>query len=767
MVCQAMNSWTFCELVAAFLDLSIAYLLLCASSLAFLASKFLGLFGLCLPCPCDGLFWKPRNNQCLQGQLVDCPYEKISSVMFSAKSKFPFDPIWAEDQIGNTGLKFGNEGNLQNGHVEFECAASSGSFTERRLGDLAERHSVNKPGVEFGAGNLAGSNEEQYDLKGKRVVGRRLRHGLRRRRRGASVSFGKLSSFSSYDTLQSDAQYTPQSLSSISKMANEVTEDTNNYGVLDDREAPKDFGSTDKVSLGLELNDSKDGNNHLQREEVSIEELGCDAPRDLNFDKNEKNMIRVLEQALEEEHAARSALYLELEKERSAAATAADEAMAMILRLQEEKASIEMEARQYQRMIEAKAAYDAEEMNIFKEILLRREREKHFLEKEVEAYRQMILENDQSYSDVPEAPAILQQDSSTLYSKQDPLLMLEQINESIQKPKSEIVISSLDYELPSFNSQNHTLAFGKHLEIPQMAEDDSLKEIDMHGHPSIDTHSHFLNSTRTNLEFPEKGTMDENLFSQQREVERLEACSKGNELITPQGLNLHEKSITPVVEGPDPTGSSSVCVDFTSKASDIPYPESKDPPNVVLDAESCVYDVHVIDDESKVLNEMSAEKSEHQSVSAPLKVLRKWGSTSMSMSGTRYDMNRSSSDISSGLPPRGYSREKTAPTDLRRNSMSAVDYERLKIENEVEWLRERLRIVQEGREKLNFSVGHREREKLQLQLLEDIAGQLREIRQLNEPGKAERQASFPPAYSKVTSKKRRWRSSSIGVYRST
>ncbi|KAF4355305.1 hypothetical protein F8388_026575 [Cannabis sativa] len=141
---------------------------------------------------------------------------------------------------------------------------------------------------------------------------------------------------------------------------------------------------------------------------------------------------------------------------------------------------------------------------------------------------------------------------------------------------------------------------------------------------------------------------------------------------------------------------------------------------------------------------------------------------SLSMFETRYDANRSSSDISSsGLPPKGNSREKFARNDMRRNSMSAVDYERLKIENEVEWLRERLRKVQEGREKLNFSVGHREREKLQLQLLEDIAGQLREIRQLNEPGKVERQASLPPAYSKVTSKKRRWRSSSIGVQKST
>ncbi|KAL6975185.1 hypothetical protein U1Q18_023980 [Sarracenia purpurea var. burkii] len=66
--------------------------------------------------------------------------------------------------------------------------------------------------------------------------------------------------------------------------------------------------------------------------------------------------------ALEEEHVALAAIYLDLE-ERSAATTAADEAMAMILRLQEEEASIEMEARQYQRIIEEKFAYDAEEMS--------------------------------------------------------------------------------------------------------------------------------------------------------------------------------------------------------------------------------------------------------------------------------------------------------------------------------------------------------------------------------------------------------------------
>ncbi|KAF8088533.1 hypothetical protein N665_0538s0028 [Sinapis alba] len=100
------------------------------------------------------------------------------------------------------------------------------------------------------------------------------------------------------------------------------------------------------------------------------------------------NKVRFLEEAVEEERSARAALMVELEEERAASASAADEAMAMILRLQADKASLEMEGKQYERMIEEKFAYDEEEMNVLKEILFKREREKHFLEKELETYKQ-------------------------------------------------------------------------------------------------------------------------------------------------------------------------------------------------------------------------------------------------------------------------------------------------------------------------------------------------------------------------------------------
>lgn len=86
---------------------------------------------------------------------------------------------------------------------------------------------------------------------------------------------------------------------------------------------------------------------------------------------------------------------------------------------------------------------------------------------------------------------------------------------------------------------------------------------------------------------------------------------------------------------------------------------------------------------------------------------------------------------------------------MHRKSKSAFDYERLRIDNEVGWLRERLKIVQLGREKLNFSAAHKEREQVELHIMEDIATQLREIRQLTEPGTALLQASLPPPSSKV------------------
>ncbi|GMH08031.1 hypothetical protein Nepgr_009871 [Nepenthes gracilis] len=130
-------------------------------------------------------------------------------------------------------------------------------------------------------------------------------------------------------------------------------------------------------------------------------------------------------QAFEKEQAASATLCSDLEEERITVAIAAEEAMAMILQLQVEKASIEMEARQYQRILVEKSAYDVEEMDVLRESIVRREQEKRVLEKEVEAYRRNILlenellEGEDAKMDAPQGHNI---------RSEDPMQMLRQLS---------------------------------------------------------------------------------------------------------------------------------------------------------------------------------------------------------------------------------------------------------------------------------------------------------------------------------------------------
>ncbi|KAK7300696.1 hypothetical protein RJT34_11544 [Clitoria ternatea] len=99
-----------------------------------------------------------------------------------------------------------------------------------------------------------------------------------------------------------------------------------------------------------------------------------------------------LKTALKSERKALSAVYQELEEERSASAIAANQTMAMITRLQEEKAAMQMEALQYQRMMEEQSEYDQEALQLLNELMMKREKEKQELEKELEEYRHKVME---------------------------------------------------------------------------------------------------------------------------------------------------------------------------------------------------------------------------------------------------------------------------------------------------------------------------------------------------------------------------------------
>ncbi|XVF38009.1 hypothetical protein REPUB_Repub20aG0060800 [Reevesia pubescens] len=741
MACNVINSWTFTSLVGAFLDLSIAYLLLCGSTLAYLASKFLGLFGLSLPCPCNGLFGYPDKNNCFRAMLVNDPSLKISSVQSSVKKKLPFDSIWSnfyDDDDSQSNIDQWQSGNVE---MEGEEACSS-SWNAKK--------------------DFVGVQKGSFEPMAK--CSQRPRVGLRRRKRAASGYRGKVSFFS-YDPLVSVTTPTGLNASAcVGKLINDITEESKtSVNSEDGRETSKEIGLPKQGSQGFEMDDDPFAENKPIEKELALAEFECLTP-DLAFDGSDKNAIRVLEQALDEEHVARTALYLELEKERTAAATAADEAMAMILRLQEEKATIEMEARQYQRMIEEKSAYEAEEMNILKEILLRREREKHFLEKEVEAYKQMFFENEQLYTDMYDMAAVQEQRTSN----EEPVLMLQQISKSVgEKEKTKINSDFSEYEIASIRSLNHTLSFGKELPIPELNE---------HAHSlnsSIGkSHAHLSRSAdEINEEFKEKGMASEN-----KNINHQERHVQSNQSTTPRGSDLHEKAINPTVEEEEQCGETSphqLLMPKTTKAKIIfPYnneemeKHGEDLRGSDCDVDYHVLDVNVINDESNINNEESENKVEKKSILVASNLRRTCDNPTIGGLEIEPDRKRNSSDRSGRLPPIGPSRVKSLPPILRRNSMSAFDTERLKIDNEVGWLRERLKIIQQGREKLNFTSGHREREQVQLQILENIASQLREIQQLTEPGKALRLASSPPPSSKVMSKKRYRRGASLGVLRS-
>lgn len=501
----------------------------------------------------------------------------------------------------------------------------------------------------------------------------------------------------------------------------------------------------------FELNGCSDEVEHIEKNVASIEELRQNGEPVSSF--HEENRIRLLERALKHEREARDALCIELEKERNAAASAADEAMAMILRLQEEKASIEMDARQYQRLIEEKSAFEEEEMNILTEILMRTEREKHFLEKELEVYRQMnYLGNEESIVDSGNVADVLRRPDTSSDLNEDPLLMLHQISASFDKRSVAEYRNS--EEVISLDNQNYITLGGAPIQR-QNKDVNSQKQVDLAEHSC-------------SQEFQEKEMV---FMVNHSDVppgngKILDASLKPRETgLSKQKLPDHAISLEGEVlkENPDMETCDRACIDVSGKDKCLKYHEtvgyqgSKCPCNLTSDKEPHVHDVHVIVDGSNFCNDVNSGESRNSALefsgktSLPIEVsptqdvIRDRPSTSMSY--TQVDL-KISADTTCGLPPVG-SRGKPSLCDLGGNSMSSVENERLKIEMEVERLRERLKIVQEGREKLDLTAEHREREKMQLKILEDIAHQLQEIRQLAEPEKAVRQASLPLPFSKV------------------
>lgn len=87
------------------------------------------------------------------------------------------------------------------------------------------------------------------------------------------------------------------------------------------------------------------------------------------------------------------AAYAELEKERTASASAADEAMAMIIRLQSEKSSVEIQANQYRRMVEQKQEYDQDVIESLRWIVMKQESQGALLQDQLRLYREKLRQH--------------------------------------------------------------------------------------------------------------------------------------------------------------------------------------------------------------------------------------------------------------------------------------------------------------------------------------------------------------------------------------
>ncbi|KAA8545678.1 hypothetical protein F0562_020871 [Nyssa sinensis] len=138
-----------------------------------------------------------------------------------------------------------------------------------------------------------------------------------------------------------------------------------------------------------------------------------------------KNLVKI-------ERRRANAAYLELEKERTAACTAVEEAMAMILRLQNERSLIEMEANQFRRLAEEKQLHDREVIQSLRWIVVKHESERSHSEDQLRLPMRKLKLN-------------MKGDEDDQYEEADEFLGVA--NSNIEDDLDDALISSLDMDL--------------------------------------------------------------------------------------------------------------------------------------------------------------------------------------------------------------------------------------------------------------------------------------------------------------------------------
>ncbi|GMI84807.1 hypothetical protein like AT5G06560 [Hibiscus trionum] len=104
-----------------------------------------------------------------------------------------------------------------------------------------------------------------------------------------------------------------------------------------------------------------------------------------------ENECAALRETVSSQQAAIHDLNRELEEERNASSSAATEAMSMILKLQRDKAEVQMEARQFKSYAEEKMVHEQQEIMVLEDLLYEREQTIQALTFEVQACKHRML----------------------------------------------------------------------------------------------------------------------------------------------------------------------------------------------------------------------------------------------------------------------------------------------------------------------------------------------------------------------------------------
>lgn len=149
------------------------------------------------------------------------------------------------------------------------------------------------------------------------------------------------------------------------------------------------YDMSPRLSMNGDEMKALDSGMHLLQKMASLErnESGLSLDGSVVSEIEGESVNDRLKRQVEHDKKLLNAMYKELEEERNASAVAANQAMAMITRLQEEKATLHLEALHNIRMMEEQAEYDMEALQKTNDLLAEKEKEIQDLEAELEYYR--------------------------------------------------------------------------------------------------------------------------------------------------------------------------------------------------------------------------------------------------------------------------------------------------------------------------------------------------------------------------------------------